>query len=266
MPQNSVSKKIRSFCGYISLLSVYQCHTKRIALKKVLSLMGVSVIALIISCKHQIPGITDTGGSGGDNPPPTSTCSTDSVYFQQQVLPIFISNCAMSGCHDNASRQDGITLTSYQGIISGGIRANNPGNSKVYRVITTTDPDDRMPRPPKNPLSQEQIDLIKKWIMQGAKNNSCVNASCDTANVTYSSSIKQIISNKCQGCHSSSNPAGSYDFSTYAGIKARVNDGKLWGAVNHVSGYSPMPKNGNKLSTCELAKIKKWIDAGAPNN
>jgi cytochrome c5 len=203
---------------------------------------------------------------GSDNPPVTSTCSADSVYFQQQILPIFVSNCAMSGCHDATSRKEGLILTSYSGVISGGIRAGNPANSKIYKVITTTDPGDRMPQPPRSPLSQDQINLINKWILQGAKNNSCVNASCDTTNVTFSASIKSLISNKCQGCHSSSNAGGGYDFTGYESVKARVNDGKLWGSVNHVSGYSAMPKNGNKLSTCELTKIKKWIDAGAPNN
>ena len=51
-------------------------------------------------------------------------------------------------------------------------------------------------------------------------------------------------------------PAGGYDYSTCMGVKARVNDGKLWAAVNHVTGFSPMPKNGNKLSDCELKQIK----------
>lgn len=266
MPLKSVSKAIRSFCGYNFLLSVDQCCNRYIALKKLSSLvMSVSLIALIISCKHQIPGITGTGGSG-ENPPASSTCSADTIYFQQQVLPIFVSNCAMSGCHDNASHEEGMVLTSYSGIMSGGIRAGNPGSSKLYKVITTSNSGDRMPPPPRNPLSQDQISLIYKWISQGAKNNSCVNAVCDTTNVTYLTTIKPIISNKCQGCHSSSSAGGGYDFSTYAGIKARVDDGRLWGSVNYVPGYSAMPKNGIKLSTCELAKIKKWIDAGAPNN
>jgi hypothetical protein len=269
MALKPVSKNIRSFCGYISLLNVYQCCTKSIALKKFLvRIMSVSVIVLAISCRHQIPGVTDTGGNpGGGDPPATSTCSADSVYFQQQVLPIFVSNCAMSGgCHDAASRKEGLVLTSYQGIIAGGIRAGSSSNSKIYRVITATNAGDRMPEPPRNPLSADQISLINKWILQGAKNNSCVNAACDTSNVTFTASIKPIVSNKCQGCHSSSNPGGGYDFTTYAGVKARVSDGKLWGSVNFVTGYPTMPKNGNKLSTCELAKIKKWIDAGAPNN
>ena len=231
--------------------------------------MSVSVIVCALSCKHQIPGIIDSPAQNGNpdaNPSIGSSCSADTTYFQQQVLPIFISNCAMSGCHDQTSHKEGIVLNTYTGIISGGIRPGNAGNSKIYKLITTSKAEDRMPQPPRNPLSQEQINLIGKWIGQGAKNNSCVNASCDTSNVTYSSSIKNIISNKCQGCHSSTSPAGGYDFSTYAGVKARINDGKLWGAVNQVAGYSAMPKNGNKLSTCELAKLKIWINAGAPNN
>ena len=93
-----------------------------------------------------------------------------------------------------------------------------------------------------------------------------MSSSCDTGNVTYSGAIRNIISNKCQGCHSGANASGGFDYSTYNGVKANADDGKLWGAVNHVQGYSAMPKNGSKLSDCELGQIKKWIDAGAPNN
>jgi uncharacterized membrane protein len=225
----------------------------------------VLVFSLILSCKHEILGVNNPG-TGPVNPPTqASSCSADTAYFQQQVLPIFISNCAMSGCHDAATQQKGLNLTNYNGIRNE-VRPGNLNNSKIWERINETDPSKRMPRPPRNPLTQDQKDIIRKWILQGAINNSCASASCDTLNVTYSTSIRNIISNKCQGCHSSSAPAGGFDYTTYAGVKARVNDGKLWGAVNHLPGYSPMPKNGAKLSTCELAQIKKWIDAGAPNN
>lgn len=229
--------------------------------------MGVSAIAIMLSCKHEIPGGPSPVDPGTDpgNPPTASSCSPDTAYFQQQVLPIFVSNCALSGCHDAASHQDGIVLTSYNGVRNE-VRPGNLGNSEIWEKINDSDPDDRMPPPPRMPLPQAQKDIIRKWILQGAKNNSCVNAGCDTANVTYSGAIRNIVSNKCQGCHSGPAASGGYDFTNYSVLKARANDGKLWGAVNHLPGFSPMPKNGNKLSTCELAQIKKWIDAGAPNN
>jgi hypothetical protein len=37
-------------------------------------------------------------------------------------------------------------------------------------------------------------------------------------------------------------------------------------AINHSAGYSPMPKGGNKLPACQIAKVRRWVAAGAPNN
>lgn len=53
---------------------------------------------------------------------------------------------------------------------------------------------------------------------------------------------------------------------TYATDKAIALNGKLYGSVSFTSGYSPMPKGGSKMSTCQLLIIKRWIDAGSPNN
>lgn len=36
--------------------------------------------------------------------------------------------------------------------------------------------------------------------------------------------------------------------------------------ITHSNGYSAMPKNGNKLSQCNIAQFKRWIDQGMPNN
>jgi mono/diheme cytochrome c family protein len=242
-------------------------------LNKLVALTLCSLGLVVLSCKHEIPETAPGGGTGGGTGggggvvPPTVTCSADTVYFQQQVLPIFISNCAMSGCHDNASHQDGVVLTSYQSIMNtGDIEPGDPDDSEVYEKITEHDPSDRMPPPPRNPLTQAQINAIGTWIRQGARNNSCQASACDSVTVTYNNTIKPIIATKCQGCHSSSAPAGGFDFSQYSVLKNKALDGRLWGSVNHFPGFSPMPKNGNKLSTCELTQIRKWIDAGAPNN
>lgn len=227
-------------------------------------------VAIFISqsCRHQVeapPG----AGNGGDSTvtgTPADACDPNKIYFQQQVLPILISNCALSGCHDDASHQEGVTLTSYQKVMStAGIRPGRPGNSELYERITDTDPRDRMPRPPQAPLAPAQVQLIRQWIEQGAQNLICQNM-CDSASFTYSGAIRTIISNKCQGCHSGIAASAGIDLSTYAGIKAKVTDGRLWGAVNHQAGFSAMPKNGAKLSDCEIAQIRKWIDSGSPNN
>ncbi|HEY0731112.1 MAG TPA: c-type cytochrome domain-containing protein, partial [Chitinophagaceae bacterium] len=212
---------------------------------RVLLLLTSSII--FITCKHE-PLFEKW-----EEPPTESTnCSADSVYFQQQVLPIFISNCTESGCHDATSHEEGIVLTTYNGIMATGkVKAYQPNNSELYKVMVATNPDERMPPPPKNAISPEQLNIVYKWIAQGAKNNSCSN-SCDSNVFGFNGAIKPIITSKCQGCHSGSNPQGSIDLATYITIKAAVDNGKLWGSINHLAGYSPMPKNGTKLSPCEL--------------
>lgn len=91
-------------------------------------------------------------------------------------------------------------------------------------------------------------------------------SACDTATVTYSGSVVPVLLSNCTSCHGGNAPSGSISLTTYADVKAQADNGKLWGAVSHASGFSPMPKNASKLTACSLAKIKKWIDAGAPNN
>jgi hypothetical protein len=233
-------------------------------------LLGILILS---GCRHEIPDLNSGsdggnngnsgGGSSGNNNVP---CDPNKIYFKQQVLPILISNCAMSGCHDDASRSDGVILTSYEKVMAtADVRPGRPGNSDLYEVLVETRPDKRMPRPPQNPLTQQQIQLIYDWIKQGAKNLECASL-CDENNFSYSSTIKLIISNKCQGCHSGGAPQGGIDLSTYSGVKAKITDGRLWGAINHQQGFSPMPKNGAKLSDCEITQFRKWMDAGAPEN
>jgi len=218
---------------------------------------------LIFSCKHPYGELPDSATQSGDT---TTACDPTKIYFQQQVLPILVSNCAMSGCHDDASHKEGVILTSYSKVIAtGGVRPGNASDSKLYKVLVTTSSDDRMPRPPQNPLTAQQIQIISSWIQQGADNLVCASM-CDSSVFTYSSAIQPLIQNKCQGCHSGTNAQGQIDLSTYQLVKAKVTDGKLWGSINYLAGYSPMPKNGTKLSDCEIKQFQKWIAAGAPNN
>jgi uncharacterized membrane protein len=225
------------------------------------------IFLFAVSCKHEIPFPAGGGNGGGSGTGSVSvTCSPDTVYFQQQVLPIFISNCSMSGCHDNASHKEGIVLTSYSSIMTTGkIRAFQPYSGEIYEKITTSNTGDRMPPPPQNPLTADQKAAIYKWIMQGAKDNACL-SSCDSAVYTYSAAIKPLISNQCQGCHSGTSASGGIDLSTYTAVKATVTNGKLWGSINHLPGYTAMPQNAQKLSDCQLKQFSKWIAAGAPNN
>lgn len=201
------------------------------------------------------------------NPPGGIPCDPDTVYFQNTILPLLQSSCALAGCHDAASASDGVILTDYANIINtAGVDPFDPESSDLYEVLIEDDPDKRMPPPPRNPLTAEQINSVYTWIMQGALNNYCDDIECDTVNVTFSATVWPVIQGKCFGCHSGSSPSGGISLETHADLVVVANSGQLIGTIRHDQGYSPMPQNGAKLSECNIAQIQKWINDGTPNN
>ena len=89
---------------------------------------------------------------------------------------------------------------------------------------------------------------------------------CDTTNVTYTDVVFPVIKNNCTGCHSGSVPAGNIALENYDQIVASAQSGSLLGTIRHDNGWSPMPKNGNKLDDCAIKKLEKWVADGSPNN
>ena len=233
----------------------------------------------VVSCRHELilpegpdEVITDPQDTIPDPPVDTADysgtpCSPDTVYFQNQVLPLIISACAKSGCHDAITHEEDLNLTSYAGVMSDGIvKPFNPANSKLYKVLIDTDPGDRMPPPPDAPLSADQKALIYKWIQQGALNNECNEnyGGCDTTGVTYANFIAPLMANKCQGCHSGAGASGNIRLTTYDEVRTYGQNGRLLGSIVWQTGYQKMPDGGAQLSVCFQDKVRAWINAGMP--
>lgn len=231
-----------------------------------ISCIIVSVVALIAGCQHE-PSLAPNGG-GTDGPVDSipTPCDPQIVYFQQQVLPLLVSSCAIPGCHDPATAENDVILNSYENVMAtADVRPNDPDGSDLYEVIVEEDPEDRMPPSGQfPPLSAQEIALIRQWILQGATNTSCESATCDTTNVLYSNKIESIVSTKCQGCHSGSNPQGSISLLTYAQVRDQALNGQMLNAVQHTGSAVPMPFNSNQLPQCEIDQIRIWIENGAP--
>lgn len=198
--------------------------------------------------------------------PPTVlvNCSPDTVYFKQKILPLIVSNCAMSGCHDAISKREGVILTDYTNIMKE-VRVSNPTNSSLYRSLIATG-ENRMP--PAGSLPVEQINSVLTWIKQGAKNNSCdASASnCVTTNISFKTIVQPILVTNCTGCHSGAKPSGNIDLTTYIQVQKYAVNGKLYGSIAHQTGYIAMPSSTSSLSNCEINQIKSWITAGSLNN
>jgi hypothetical protein len=216
------------------------------------------LLAISNSCKHEIAMPSE---KPVEIPVVSENCSPDSVYFANEIFPLISSSCAMAGCHDAISHEDGVNLTTYSNIMKY-VVVGNASRSKLYKVLTESG-EDRMPPPPRAPFTNLQMQRLRTWIEQGAKNNVC--NSCDTTDFKYSTAIKPLIQNNCQGCHTGASAGGSIDLSTYNGVKAVALNGKLYGSITWAPGFSAMPK-GIKLTDCRIKQVKKWIDAGSPNN
>ena len=94
------------------------------------------------------------------------------VDFARDVQPIFRQHCVE--CHGPAQQMRGLRLDRRRDAMPNRVGANGsrivPGNSSaspVYRRLTGEGGVAQMP--PQNPLSAEQISLIKTWIDQGAE-------------------------------------------------------------------------------------------------
>ncbi|HRO43796.1 MAG TPA: hypothetical protein PL009_13240 [Flavipsychrobacter sp.] len=216
------------------------------------------------ACQHKTNTPAPAGGGGGTggggNPPDTGLC------FERDILPIFISNCAKSGCHDAASHQEGYVFDSWANITRKNFKPGDPDDTELYEKITEDDHDKIMPPPPNAPLTAKQIGLIREWIKRGAPNTTNCNTGCDSTQFAYSTTIKPLLDNNCKGCHNNTLASGGHSFENYNSTIAVANSGRFLGAIKHLSGYSSMPKGGVKLSDCQVLKIEKWIAAGKLNN
>ena len=123
------------------------------------------------------------------------------------------------------------------------------------------------PPPPNAKLTTDQINLIAKWINQGAKNEICnpnygQPVACADHGVTYSGFVQKIVNNQCVACHKASNPSGGVRLDSYDAVLTSVQNGGFLGSIEGKPTFTKMPYNANSLDTCTVNKIKNWISNG----
>jgi DNA-binding beta-propeller fold protein YncE len=96
----------------------------------------------------------------------------DKISYYKDVRPIFQQHC--QGCHQPAKAQGGYVMTSFGELMKKteageiGILPGQPAKSAVFtQIIPHAGKPPAMPRG-KDPLGDREVSLIKKWIEQGA--------------------------------------------------------------------------------------------------
>lgn len=98
--------------------------------------------------------------------------------------------------------------------------------------------------------------------------------------ITYSATIQPMFNARCVSCHSASVPLSGVNLTSYASTMA--SRGSLYNALIVVTGNADQsalydkllssPRFGNRmpqggsLTTQQIANVRVWINAGAPNN
>ncbi len=89
---------------------------------------------------------------------------------------------------------------------------------------------------------------------------------CDTTGIRFSVDVQPVLNQQCNVCHNNALASGGVILDTHAGVKAKVDDNRLLGAIRHEAGFSAMPQGQPQMDACTIEKIAAWAAAGAPNN
>ena len=100
--------------------------------------------------------------------------AAEPLQFGRDILPILSDNCFFCHGPDEKNREANLRLDTEEGAIqprdtAPAIVRGKSAMSELMRRITSTDPEQQMPPPKTNrKLSPQQIELLKRWIDEGA--------------------------------------------------------------------------------------------------
>lgn len=114
--------------------------------------------------------LSDAGASAEDAKP--DAAKPAAVSYFKQIRPVFQEHC--QGCHQPAKKSGGFDMTSFALMQKGGdselpaFTAGKPDESfLIEQIVPDGDTSPLMPKG-KDPLKPEQIELIKRWVAEGA--------------------------------------------------------------------------------------------------
>lgn len=94
------------------------------------------------------------------------------VSFSRQIAPVLQEKCVT--CHGAEKAKGGYRMHTFGALLKPGksgepaVTGGNPDSSELFKRLIASDADDRMPQEGE-PLPSAQIDLIRRWIAEGAK-------------------------------------------------------------------------------------------------
>ncbi len=92
------------------------------------------------------------------------------ISYERQVQPLFNIGCAINGCHDAATKANNLDLSDYYGTLYSKYGVVIPKDTTNSRLIWSIEgKNNATPMPPYRALNLNQVNGLKRWILEGAK-------------------------------------------------------------------------------------------------
>lgn len=100
-----------------------------------------------------------------------SATAEDDIRYNRDIRPLLSDRCFLCHGPDASSREEDLRLDESEAATEYAIVPGSAEDSEVFLRISSDDPDERMPPADslKEALTAGEIDLIRRWIEQGAK-------------------------------------------------------------------------------------------------
>ncbi len=194
--------------------------------------------------------------------------------FEREVMPLLEKRC--NKCHYPQEQRGGLDLTRLDTMRRGGddlgpgFIAGKPDESPLIQVLTGA----KEPTMPKKAekLAAAEIDLLRRWIEEGAKDDSTKFSSEDVA--FFEREIRPVLSTYCFKCHVGEEAEHGLQLTSRhsilaggqrgpAAVVGKPEESLLIKAIRH-EGELKMPRRGDRLGDAQVAAFERWIEKGLP--
>ncbi|MGI8980782.1 MAG: PSD1 and planctomycete cytochrome C domain-containing protein [Pirellulaceae bacterium] len=200
--------------------------------------------------------------------PPTAVLS-----FETDIRPLLAAKCFR--CHGPEVQKGELALNSKERLLKGGeggeiLVPGKPEESRLYEMVLKGE----MPSDKKNPFTEKETELLRRWIEGGAK----FGDGDSVAMTVTEHDVLPLLLLRCTACHGRSKQEGGLDLRSRESILKGGKSGPVIVLgkpaesllVKRVAA-GEMPPNKRLVEAAvkpmepdELEKIKAWIAQGAP--
>lgn len=123
----------------------------------------------------------------GDDPTP-GVRDVDIIYYETHIQPIFDNRC--TSCHNNRQPPAGLDMQDWNWLIQGSdfgeaLIAYAPDDSRMIRMLDRDEGESHLENVGKARLSTDEIDLLKRWIDEGARGPLGTSPFASSLNLVY---------------------------------------------------------------------------------